>query len=126
MRDQFRAAANRPRQCRVRPLTRVIGAELTDQAITLLPVPRGPLTEPGGLPVMLPGLLRADVHGQMSPRAKLASSDGTAESNPATSSVPGSSGSAMVKSVAVIPVTDMRAGMPVFSRYSRRAWCGWM
>ena len=75
---------------------------------------------------MLAGLLDVNVHGsaQMSPRAKSASSFGTAASNPATSIDPGSSGSAMLKSVAVMPTTDSRAGMPVSRRYRSRAWCG--
>jgi len=123
MRDQLGTAPDSLRQRRVGPPLRVVRAELPHELVTLHAVPRGLLAEPAGLAVMLAGLLRADVggHGQMSPRAKSASSDGTAESNPATSRVPGSSGSAMVKSVAVIPVTDMRAGIPLFSRYSQRA-----
>ena len=48
---------------------------------------------------------------------KSVSSVGTAASNPAMSSMPGSVGSAMVKSVAVKPTTASRASMPDQSRY---------
>lgn len=46
--------------------------------------------------------------------AKFASSDGAAESNPTTSSMPRSSGLAIVNSVAVMPTTESLASMPVF------------
>ena len=56
--------------------------------------------------------------------AKSASSCGTAVSNPTTSSIPASSGSAMLNSFDTIPTTTSFAAIPVRSRYCRSAWTG--
>jgi hypothetical protein len=57
-------------------------------------------------------------------RAKSAMTAGEPVSKPTTSSMPPSSGSAMLKPFDSIPTTTSLAGMPVFSRYSRSAWAG--
>jgi hypothetical protein len=59
------------------------------------------------------------------PTAKSDISCGAAVSKPTTSSMPASSGSAMVKPLLVIPTTIILAGMPSLSRYWRRACAGW-
>ena len=51
---------------------------------------------------------------------------GTDVSNPTTSSIPASDGSAIVKPLATHATTTSRAGRPVVSRYWRRAWHGWI
>ena len=61
----------------------------------------------------------------ISPRAKFLITAGAAESNPAMSSIPASSGSAIVNSLAAIPQTMSRASMPVASRYCCSATDGW-
>lgn len=58
------------------------------------------------------------------PRAKSAISAGAALSNPTTSSMPVSSGSAILKPVAVIPMTISLALIPIRSRYFRSASAG--
>ena len=56
--------------------------------------------------------------------AKSAMIDGVAVSNPTTSSMPASSGSAMLNSFDTIPITTSFAPIPIFWRYARRAWTG--
>ena len=51
---------------------------------------------------------------------------GAEASNPTTSSMPASSGSAMVKPLETSPTTISFAGMPLCSRYARSAWTGWI
>ena len=57
---------------------------------------------------------------------KPAMSRGAAESNPTTSIVPASSGSAMLNPLDTIPTTTSFAGMSVCLRYCRSASIGWM
>ena len=57
-------------------------------------------------------------------RQKSAMTAGVPVSKPTTSSIPASSGSAMLNRFDTIPTTTSLAGMPVFSRYSRSAWAG--
>lgn len=54
-------------------------------------------------------------------RAKSAMTGGVAGSKPTTSSIPASSGSAMLNPFDVIPTTTSLAGIPRASRYARRA-----
>jgi hypothetical protein len=60
---------------------------------------------------------RAEVYA----RAKSAMTGGVAGSKPTTSSIPASSGSAMLNPFDVIPTTTSLAGIPRASRYDRRA-----
>jgi len=58
------------------------------------------------------------------PRAKSDRTAGAAESKPTKSIDPESVGSAIENSVAVSPTTASFAGIPVASRYRRKAWYG--
>jgi len=58
------------------------------------------------------------------PRVKSAITWGAAPSNPTTSSMPGSVGSAIEKPVDVMPTTISRAGRPIACLYSLSAWNG--
>ncbi len=61
---------------------------------------------------------------QTSPRANPDNSCGVAESNPTTSSIPASLGSAIVKPVDVMPTTTSFAFGFTSRRYCASAWCG--
>ena len=61
---------------------------------------------------------------QTSPRANPDNSCGVAESNPTTSSIPASLGSAIVKPVDVMPTTTSFALGFTSRRYCASAWCG--
>lgn len=58
------------------------------------------------------------------PASHSRTTEGAAESNPTTSNIPASRGSAIENPVAVIPTTTSRADRPDQSRYSRSAWNG--
>lgn len=78
-----------------------------------------PPLDPPPLDTPRPGRLHAAGHRSpppIPPREKSAITVGAASSSPTTSSIPGSSGSAMVDLVAVAATTMSLAGMPVVSR----------
>ena len=122
-RYQLGRAADRCGERHVCPRLWVLGPQHPDEPVPGLPVLGGTGFGPGSRLVGFPGQLGTDVgrHGQRSPREKSAISDGTAESNPDTSRLPGSSGGAIENAVGVSAATTSRVGIPAFRRYDSRA-----
>jgi hypothetical protein len=88
-----------------------LGAQLADEVVPLGTMLAGESLGLTGQPVFFPGAHGSRVHvdlAQTVPRKKSASRFGTAESNPATSRDPGSFGSAMLTSFAVMATTARR------------------